>query len=136
MYCAASNRQKQRTSASAGAQVVHGASGLLHHAKPRAEVADRRHAEQRLGIAAEIKPKTKLSTLATLYASVASGEVEIAFNPVSEIWLNQPSNSLHRCHQLFRTTPSSPGASLPAAVRLTPQERWSRSFTRLRPRPF
>jgi hypothetical protein len=118
MYCAASNRQKQRTSASAGAQVVHGASGLLHHAKPRAEVADRlRHAEQRLGIAAEIKPKTKLSTLATLYASVASGEVEIGFNQVSEIWLNQPSNSLHRCHQLFRTTPSSPGH-------------------RLRPRPF
>jgi len=70
------------------AQVVHGASGLLHHVKPRAEVADRlRHAEQRLGIAAEIKPKTKLSTLATLYASVASGEVEIGF---SEIWLNQP----------------------------------------------
>jgi hypothetical protein len=96
MYWAASNRQKQRTSASAGAQVVHGASGLLHHAKPRAEVADRlRHAEQRLGIAAEIKPKTKLSTLATLYASVASGEVEIGFNQVSEIWLN--ANRRTRC---------------------------------------
>jgi len=89
---------------------VHGVSVILHHAKPRAEVADRlRLAEQRLRIAAEIKPKTKqLSTLATLYASVASGEVEIGFNQVSEIWLNQPSNSLHRCHRLFRTTPSSP----------------------------
>jgi len=30
MYCAASNRQNQRTSASVAAQVVHGASGLLH----------------------------------------------------------------------------------------------------------
>ena len=40
---------------------------------------------ERLGIAAEMKPKTKLSTLETLYASVASGDVEIGFNQVSEV---------------------------------------------------
>src|SRR3954449_8096432 len=40
---------------------------------------------ERLGIAGEMKPKTKLSTLGTLYASVASGDVEIGFNQVSEI---------------------------------------------------
>src|SRR5437016_3006495 len=40
---------------------------------------------ERLGIAAEMKPKTKLSTLETLYASVASGDVEIGFNQISEI---------------------------------------------------
>src|SRR5215203_5992394 len=45
---------------------------------------------ERLGIAAEMKPKTKL---ATLYASVASGEVEIGFNQVSEI-LAQPTVEL------------------------------------------
>ena len=48
---------------------------------------------ERLGIAAEMKPKTKLSTLETLYASVASGEVEIGFNQVSEI-LAQPTVEL------------------------------------------
>jgi len=48
---------------------------------------------ERLGIAAEMKPKTKLSTLETLYASVASGEVEIGFNQVSEI-LAQPTIEL------------------------------------------
>jgi len=48
---------------------------------------------ERLGIAAEMKPKTKLSTLGTLYASVASGEVEIGFNQVSEI-LAQPTIEL------------------------------------------
>ena len=48
---------------------------------------------ERLGIAAEMKPKTKLSTLETLYASVASGDVEIGFNQVSEI-LAQPSVEL------------------------------------------
>jgi len=48
---------------------------------------------ERLGIAAEMKPKTKLSTLVTLYASVASGEVEIGFNQVSEI-LAQPTVEL------------------------------------------
>ena len=47
----------------------------------------------RLGIAAEMKPKTKLSTLQTLYASVASGDVEIGFNQVSEI-LAQPTVEL------------------------------------------
>src|SRR4051794_28536850 len=40
---------------------------------------------ERLGVGAEMKPKTKLSTLETLYASVASGEAEIGFNQVSEI---------------------------------------------------
>jgi molybdate transport system substrate-binding protein len=45
----------------------------------------------RLGIAAEMKPKTKLSPSAqVLYASVASGDVEIGFNQVSEV-LAQPS---------------------------------------------
>jgi molybdate transport system substrate-binding protein len=48
---------------------------------------------ERLGIAAEMKLKTKLSTLATLYTSVASGEVEIGFNQVSEI-LAQPTVEL------------------------------------------
>jgi molybdate transport system substrate-binding protein len=48
---------------------------------------------ERLGIAAEMKPKTKLSTLATLYTSVAGGEVEIGFNQVSEI-LAQPTVEL------------------------------------------
>jgi molybdate transport system substrate-binding protein len=48
---------------------------------------------ERLGIAAEMKPKTKLSTLGTLYASVASGEVEIGFNQISEI-LAQPTIEL------------------------------------------
>ena len=38
---------------------------------------------ERLGIAAEMKSKTSLSTLGTLYASVASGDVEIGFNQVS-----------------------------------------------------
>src|SRR6478672_7291856 len=48
---------------------------------------------ERLGIAAEMKPKTKLSTLETLYASVTSSDVEIGFNQVSEI-LAQPSVEL------------------------------------------
>jgi molybdate transport system substrate-binding protein len=48
---------------------------------------------ERLGIAAEMKPKTRLATLETLYASVASGEVEIGFNQVSEI-LAQPTIEL------------------------------------------
>ena len=45
---------------------------------------------ERLGIAAEMKSKTKLSTLGTLYASVASGDVEIGFNQISEV-LAQPT---------------------------------------------
>src|SRR4051812_23771884 len=48
---------------------------------------------ERLGIAAEMKSKTKLSTLETLYVSVASGDVEIGFNQVSEI-LAQPTVEL------------------------------------------
>src|SRR5215208_1781619 len=48
---------------------------------------------ERLGIAAEMKPKTTLSTFETLYASVATGEVEIGFNQVSEI-LAQPTVEL------------------------------------------
>jgi molybdate transport system substrate-binding protein len=48
---------------------------------------------ERLGIAAEMKPKTRLSTLGALYASVANGEVEIGFNQVSEI-LAQPTIEL------------------------------------------
>src|SRR5262249_17099396 len=48
---------------------------------------------ERLGIAEEMKPKTKLSTLGTLYTSVASGEVEIGFNQVSEV-LAQPTIEL------------------------------------------
>src|SRR4051812_2094556 len=48
---------------------------------------------ERLGIGAEMKPKTKLSTLETLYAIIASGEIEIGFNQVSEI-LAQPSIEL------------------------------------------
>jgi molybdate transport system substrate-binding protein len=46
---------------------------------------------ERLGIAGEMKPKTKLSASAkVLYASVASGDVEIGFNQISEV-LAQPS---------------------------------------------
>jgi molybdate transport system substrate-binding protein len=48
---------------------------------------------ERLGIAAEMKPKTRLSTLEALYASVASGEIEIGFNQISEI-LAQPTVEL------------------------------------------
>jgi molybdate transport system substrate-binding protein len=48
---------------------------------------------ERLGIAAEMKPRTRLSTLETLYASVAGGDVEIGFNQVSEI-LAQPTVEL------------------------------------------
>jgi molybdate transport system substrate-binding protein len=48
---------------------------------------------ERLGIADEMKPKTRLSTLGALYASVANGEVEIGFNQVSEI-LAQPTIEL------------------------------------------
>jgi molybdate transport system substrate-binding protein len=48
---------------------------------------------ERLGIAAEMKPKTKLSTLGALYASVANGDVEIGFNQISEI-LAQPTIEL------------------------------------------
>src|SRR6266700_4628191 len=41
---------------------------------------------ERLGIAVEMKPKTKLfPPTEVLYASVASGEVEIGFNQISEI---------------------------------------------------
>jgi molybdate transport system substrate-binding protein len=48
---------------------------------------------ERLGIAAQMEPKTKLSVLETLYTSVASGEVEIGFNQISEI-LAQPTVEL------------------------------------------
>jgi len=49
---------------------------------------------ERLGIAVEMKPKTKLiSSAEVLYASVASGEVEIGFNQISEI-LAQPTIEL------------------------------------------
>src|SRR5438874_1881982 len=46
---------------------------------------------ERLGIAAEMKPRTRLSPSgAALYASVASGDVDIGFNQISEI-LAHPS---------------------------------------------
>lgn len=46
---------------------------------------------ERLGIAEEMKPKTKLSPSAKeLYAGVASGDVEIGFNQISEV-LAQPT---------------------------------------------
>src|SRR5437763_11335916 len=46
---------------------------------------------ERLGIAAEMKPKTKLSPAGNvLYASVANGDVEIGFQQISEI-LAQPT---------------------------------------------
>ncbi len=46
---------------------------------------------ERLGIAGELQPKTKLSPSAkVLYASVANGDVEIGFNQISEV-LAQPS---------------------------------------------
>ncbi|MFC7697295.1 molybdate ABC transporter substrate-binding protein [Bradyrhizobium sp. GCM10028915] len=46
---------------------------------------------ERLGIAAEMRSKTKLSPSAkVLYASVASGDVEIGFNQISEV-LAQPT---------------------------------------------
>ena len=94
---------------------------------------------ERLGIAAEMKPKTKLSPserLKRCTQALPAAKLRSASIKSAKSWLNQPSNSLGRCRQRFRTTPSSPLASLPAAVRLTPQERWSRSFPRLPPRPF
>ena len=46
---------------------------------------------ERLGIAGELQPKTKLSPSAkVLYASVANGDIEIGFNQISEV-LAQPS---------------------------------------------
>jgi molybdate transport system substrate-binding protein len=49
---------------------------------------------ERLGIAMEMKPRTKLFPPAeVLYASVASGDVEIGFNQISEI-LAQPTVEL------------------------------------------
>ena len=64
---------------------------------------------ERLGVAVEMKPKTKLfPPTEVLYASVASGDVEIGLIKSAKYWLNQPSNSLARCRQRFRTTPSSP----------------------------
>jgi molybdate transport system substrate-binding protein len=49
---------------------------------------------ERLGIAGDMKPKTKLlPPTQVLYASVASGEVEIGFNQISEI-LAQPTVEL------------------------------------------
>jgi molybdate transport system substrate-binding protein len=46
---------------------------------------------ERLGIAGEMKPKTKLSPSAkVLYESVAGGDVEIGFNQISEV-LAQPT---------------------------------------------
>src|SRR3954463_8002591 len=46
---------------------------------------------ERLGIAGEMKPKTTLSSSAkVLFASVASGDVEIGFNQISEV-LAQPA---------------------------------------------
>ena len=49
---------------------------------------------ERLGIAVEMKPKTKLfPPTEVLYASVASGDVEIGFNQISEI-LAQPTVEL------------------------------------------
>ena len=46
---------------------------------------------ERLGIAVEMKPKTKLfPPTEVLYASVASGDVEIGFNQISEV-LAQPT---------------------------------------------
>jgi molybdate transport system substrate-binding protein len=46
---------------------------------------------ERLGIAAQMKPKTKLSPAGkVLYASVANGDVEIGFNQISEV-LAQPN---------------------------------------------
>jgi molybdate transport system substrate-binding protein len=46
---------------------------------------------ERLGIAGEMKPKTRLSSSAkVLYESVASGDVEIGFNQISEV-LAQPT---------------------------------------------
>ena len=92
---------------------------------------------ERLGIAVEMKPKTKLfpprkcCTQALRAATLKSDSIKSA-----KSWLNRPSNSLARCHQRFRTTPNSLLASSPAAARLMPEERWSRSFPRLPPRPF
>src|SRR5205823_15026451 len=45
---------------------------------------------ERPGIAAEMKPKTKLAPYGSLYEMVAKGEAEIGFNQTSEI-LAQPS---------------------------------------------
>jgi hypothetical protein len=93
---------------------------------------------ERLGIGAEMKPKTKLSPSANLlYASVANGDVEIGFNQISEV-LAPPSVEFAspaalRDSELY---PVRPWASLPAPMWLTPQRRWSLSLPRLPPRRF
>ena len=92
---------------------------------------------ERLGIAAEMNPRLsyfrrrKCCTQALPAAKLRSDSIKSA-----KSWLNQPSNLPARCRQRFRTTRNSLLASFPAAVRLTPHERWSRSFPRLPPRPF
>jgi len=71
-----------------------------------------------------------------LYGSVASGDVEIGFNQISEI-LAQPTVELAGpLPSAIQNYTQFALASLTAAVRLTPEERWLRSFPRLPPRPF
>jgi len=84
-----------------------------------------------------MKPKTKLfPPTEVLYASVASGDVEMGFNQISEI-LAQPTVELAGPlpSAIQNYTQFAPGIVL-AAVRLTPEDRWSRSFPRLPRRPF
>jgi len=79
---------------------------------------------ERLGIAAEMKPKTKLSTLEALYASVANGDVEIGFNQVSEI-LAQPTIELVAPlpPAIQNYTQFAPGI-VTGSSQARPQERW------------
>ena len=75
-----------------------------------------------IGHRGEMKPKTKhrrlrkCCTQALPAATLRSDLIKSA-----KSWLSQPSNSLARCPQRFRTTPSSPLALLPASIRLTPK---------------
>lgn len=92
---------------------------------------------ERLGIAGEMKPKTKLSPSASvLYASVASGDVEIGFNQISEVLAQPTVEFAGPLPSAIQNYTQFSLASLPAAIRLTPLERWSRSLPRRPPKPF
>jgi len=94
-----------------------------------------------IGLGNETQGLSYFRPTEVLYASVASGDVEIGFNQISEI-LAQPTvgtNRWPRCRSAIQKLhPVLPLASLPAAVRLMPQKSaGSRSLSSpARPRPF
>jgi molybdate transport system substrate-binding protein len=81
----------------------------------------------RLGIAAEMKPKTKLLRGSSVYASVASGEVDIGFQQISEILAEPSVEFIVRCRRKFRTSHSLLLASSRAAHSRMRARRWLNS---------